>query len=160
MRATVDISAKAGDQTLATTRGVSTLIGWAGGQSPQTQERIEGAIADAFERGVLRESFVRATNAALDDHPAAPASISPAQQTWRIDRHAGSGKAHVVAAVLDAGDSYSFGARYLYDHTGDGHWAGYGGELRLISADFDRVDAVAGLAVARAGTGGGGPPFS
>jgi len=162
VRATVDISAKLADQTLATTRSVSTLVGWAGGQTPQTQARIEGAVADAFERGILRESFVQATNAALaqSQPPAPPAKIPPAQQVWHIDSHQASAKAHVATAVFDAGETYSLGARYLYDHAGDGHWVGYGGEVRLISADFDRADALAAFAVARAGGSGGGPPFS
>lgn len=62
----------------------------------------------------------------------------------------------LAEAAMDFGETYSFGARYLHDHVGSDEglwWGGYGLEARLISAEFERLDAAAGLGVVRAGFG-------
>jgi len=160
VRAVVDVTAQHEGRTLASTRGVSTLVGGIGGMSPQTAERIQAAILDAFERSVLREAFIGRVNAALGPAPAgetpAITTIGPAQQSWTIGYDEASAQAHVVSGVFDGGKTYAFGARYLHDHIHSGGgliWGGYGAEARVISDDFGRLDAAAALAIARGGFG-------
>jgi hypothetical protein len=150
-------------RALTATRGSSRLHGHVEGMFPRSADRIEGAIVDAFERSVLRPAFVDATNAALvaergrePDAPAGPTRVDETRDSWQIRDHESSAAAHVLSAVFDGGDTFSFGARYLHDHFSSGLgllWGGYGVEARIISDDFTRVDAVAGLGILRAGIG-------
>jgi hypothetical protein len=160
VRAVIDITAEREGRVLSSTRGVSTLVGGIGGMTPQTAERIQAAIVDAFERSVLRATFIDTVNAALGPAAAgeAPAgtTIEPVTQAWTIRYHEASAQAHVLSAVFDGGKTYAFGARYLHDHISSGGgliWGGYGAEARVISDDFSRLDAAAGLAVLRGGFG-------
>ncbi len=153
VRAVIDVSTERDGRVLATTRGDSTLVGWIGGMTPQTEERVEAAVIDAFERSVLRDEFIAATNSGLAENTE-PVQVDERVSKWTIDHHEETGAAHVVSGVLDAGKSYALGARYLHDHFSVGSgllWGGYGLEGRLISADLTRLDAAAALAVVRAG---------
>lgn len=67
VRAILDITVKASGRALVSTRGTSTLHGAMGGMSPRTDERIRGAVTDAFERTSSQPAFVDAVNAALAD---------------------------------------------------------------------------------------------
>jgi hypothetical protein len=153
VRAVVDVSTEYEGRVLATTRGDSTLVGQLGGMTPQTEERVRAAVIDAFERSVLRDAFIEATNGGLTE-TSEPIQIDERVSKWTIDYHEETGAAHVVSGVLDAGKSYALGARYLHDHFHVGNglmWGGYGLEGRLISADLARLDAAAALAILRAG---------
>jgi hypothetical protein len=158
VRAVLEVTAERDRRTLASTRGASTLVGGLGGMSPQTPERLQAAILDAFDRSVLRAAFIDRVNAAVTSAPdtesSAGAAIEPATQAWTIDDDQAAVQAHVLSAVFDGGKTYAFGARYLHDHISNGvgmFWGGYGAEARVISDDFDHLDAAAALAVLRGG---------
>lgn len=158
VRAVVDVRVEAGGRAVSSTRGVSTLHGSIGGMAPRTEERIQAAVIDAFERSVLRAPFIDATNAAIarGAPEAPPTAVAETHDEWTIREHESHGAAHVVSAVFDGGATYSFGARYLHDHLSSGgglFWAGYGLEARFVSEDSKRLDALGGLAVLRAGAG-------
>lgn len=159
VRAVVEVAVELEGRTLASTRGTSTLWGSIGGMSPETNERIQGAVIDAFERSVLRSEFIDATNKAITsklEAEAPPTVVAETRNEWAIHVHESSGAAHVVSAVFDGGATYSFAARYLHDHLYGGSgllWGGYGLEARFISDDMKRLDAVGGLAVLHGGAG-------
>jgi len=159
VRAVVDVFVERDGQTLASTRGSSTLVGSIGGMSPRTEERVQGAVFDAFERSIVRVELIDATNAALTAAPPrvdadAPATVAPVKYAWAISEQEASAQAHVLSAVFDGGETLSFAARYLHDHihnAGGLLWGGYGAEVRAIVPDDKGFDAVAGLAIARGG---------
>jgi hypothetical protein len=155
VRAVIDVSVEEEGRTLATTRGTSTLHGSIGGMTARTEERIEAATLDAFERSVLRTAFIDSANAALADPKAGAARVPETRNAWTIREHESSAAAHVVSAVFDGGATYSFAARYLHDHVSSGpglFWGGYGVEARLITDRVERLDASAGLVILRGGT--------
>jgi hypothetical protein len=157
VRAVLDVTVQAEGKTIVRTRGTSTLVGWIGGQDPRDSERIVAAVFDAFERSVVRAAVIERVNTALARDEPEVALVEPVEESFRIAPHESTCAAHLASAVVDVGESRALGLRYLHDHLRDGFWAGYGAEGRVISADFARVDAVAALAVARAGMGLGQP---
>jgi hypothetical protein len=158
VRAVVDVGAEAGGVRLASTRGTSTLRGLVrAGMTDMTADVIEAAVIDAFERSVLRPAFIDAVNAGMASRPGTPpTAVAETVDAWTVDVPESKAAAHVVSAVFDGGKSYAFGVRYLHDHLYGSSgilWGGYGVEARFTTQHFERLDAVAGLAVLHAGMG-------
>jgi hypothetical protein len=166
--ATVEVRVRRpGGPWLITTRGTSKLVGRLGGMDPRTREELEVSVIDAFERAVLREAFIVATNRALAQTPstpessippitvAEPAAFPPVSSSWRIESHEGNASAHVAGVTFDAGKAYSLGVRYLHDHLQSRsgvYYGGYGAEARVLSSDGSPSHAaVAALGVLRGG---------
>jgi hypothetical protein len=155
--AVVDVAVEPDGVRVATTRGVSTLRGSLGGMDPRSDELVQLAVIDAFERCVLRPAFVDAVNGALGAGPrpgTPPTEVPETRDEWIVGPHQSSAAAHVLSATLDAGASQSVGLRYLHDHLSGGpglFWGGYGVEGRLITDQFKRTEAAAALAVLRGG---------
>ncbi len=149
-----------GGPSLVATRAVSRLTGYVGGMSGDMDAMLLAALLDAFERGVLRDEFVLATNQVLEAPPTSgaepltqPERIVPGARSGSYVRnHAASASGHVAAVTFDAGKAYAFGLRYLHDHYSSNSgfaWGGYGVEARgLTSGDSF---GGAGLLVLRGG---------
>ena len=160
--ATVEVRVQSpGGRDLVVTRGISAVQGHLGAMDAGVRKSLSAAIIDAFERAVLRDEFIRATNEALAER--APEStlreplpvtrsLPTVENAWRVDHHSATASAHVASLVFDAGSAYSLGLRYLHEHVAleQGFvFGGYGAEARLFSNGG--LDGFAALAVGRGG---------
>jgi hypothetical protein len=155
--AVVEVAVESGAVRVASTRGTSTLRGYLGGMTARTDELVQLAVVDAFERSALRPAFVDAVNAALAAGPQAgtpPTEVAETSDEWAVGPNASKAAAHVLSAAFDAGATGSVGVRYLHDHVSMDNglfWGGYGVEGRLVTDQFKRTEAAAALAVVHAG---------
>jgi hypothetical protein len=130
--------------------------------SAAMDKMLLAAILDAFERAVLRDEFIAATNEALlaplagdsGESATPPERVIPGtRHASQVSHHTVTGSAHVAAVTFDVGNAYAFGLRYLHDHFQSGFgsvWGGYGAEVR----GFTSGDSFggAGLLVLRGGS--------
>lgn len=151
-----------GGPSLVATRGVSRVSGHLGDMMPRMDQMLLAAALDAFERAVLRDEFILATNEALAAPPVGDAELTKpierivpgARHAWRVQGDVASASGHVAAVTFDAGKAYAFGLRYLRDHYSSHSglaWGGYGAEVRGLTSGDDFGGA--GLLVLRGGVG-------